>query len=82
MGRLSKVASIILIMLGGIALVAWGGAGYAVSLYDEGIEDNCDSTVGTIAQITEWDDGQCDDARETIGRAFSNASFVSRASSH
>ena len=65
MGRLSKVASIILIMLGGIALVAWGGAGYAVSLYDEGIEDNCDSTVGTIAQITEWDDGQCDDARET-----------------
>ena len=24
MGRLSKVASIILIMLGGIALVAWG----------------------------------------------------------
>ena len=23
------------------------------------------STVGTIAQITEWDDGQCDDARET-----------------
>ena len=52
MGRLSKVASIILIMLGGIALVAWGGAGYAVSLYDEGIEDNCDSTVGTIAQIT------------------------------
>ena len=23
------------------------------------------ATVGTIAQITEWDDGQCDDARET-----------------
>ena len=72
MGRLSKVASIILIMLGGITLVTWGGAGYAISLYDEGIEDNCDSTVGTIAQITEWDDGQCDDARETK-QALENA---------
>lgn len=65
MGKISRVSSIILIMLGGIALISWAGTGYAVDMYEDGIEENCDSTVGTIAQITEWDDGRCQDARDT-----------------
>ena len=51
MGKISRVSSIILIMLGGIALISWAGTGYAVGMYEDGIEENCDSTVGTIAQI-------------------------------
>ena len=66
MGKLSKVFSVILILVGGILLIAWAGSGYAIGLYEEGIEENCDTTVGTIAQITNWDEGRCDDARENM----------------
>ena len=64
MGKLSKVFSVILILVGGILILAWAGSGYAIDLYEEGIEENCDTTVGTIAQITDWDEGRCDEARE------------------
>ena len=46
MGKLSKVFSVILILVGGILLLAWAGSGYAIGLYEEGIEENCDTTVG------------------------------------
>ena len=64
MGKISKVFSLLMILLGGILVLAWAGTGYAIGLYGEGIEENCDSSVGTLAQITDWDDGRCDDARE------------------
>ena len=66
MGKLSKVFSVLLILVGGILLLAWAGSGYAIGLYEEGIEENCDTTVGTIAQITDWDEGRCDDARDNM----------------
>lgn len=76
MGKLSKVFSVILILVGGILLLAWAGSGYAIGLYEEGIEENCDTTVGTIAQITDWDEGRCDDARDNMEKLESYRPFI------
>ena len=76
MGKLSKVFSVILILVGGILLLAWAGSGYAIGLYEEGIEENCDTTVGTIAQITDWDEGRCDDARENMRKLGNYRPFI------
>ena len=76
MGKLSKVFSVILILVGGILLIAWAGSGYAIGLYEEGIEENCDTTVGTIAQITNWDEGRCDDARENMEKLEDYRPFI------
>ena len=76
MGKLSKVFSVILILVGGILLLAWAGSGYAIGLYEEGIEENCDTTVGTIAQITDWDEGRCDDARDNMEKLEGYRPFI------
>ena len=76
MGKLSKVFSVILILVGGILLIAWAGSGYAIGLYEEGIEENCDTTVGTIAQITNWDEGRWDDARENMEKLEDYRPFI------
>lgn len=76
MGKLSKVFSVILILMGGILLLAWAGSGYAIGLYEEGIEENCDTTVGTIAQITDWDEGRCDDARANMEKLEDYRPFI------
>ena len=76
MCKLSKVFSVILILVGGILLIAWAGSGYAIGLYEEGIEENCDTTVGTIAQITNWDEGRCDDARENMEKLEDYRPFI------
>ncbi|MBH33168.1 MAG: hypothetical protein CMB75_02060 [Euryarchaeota archaeon] len=76
MGKLSKVFSVILILVGGILILAWAGSGYAIDLYEEGIEENCDTTVGTIAQITDWDEGRCDEARENMDKLENYRPFI------
>ena len=36
-----------------------------IDYIDNQLEENCDSTSGQIGQITGWDEGQCQDGRDS-----------------
>jgi len=65
MGKAGKISGTISLILGVLFLIGWFGAGIGVDYIDNQLEENCDSTSGQIGQITGWDEGQCQDGRDT-----------------
>ena len=65
MGKAGSISGIISLFLGELFLIGWAGAGMGVDYIDNQLEENCDSTSGQIGQITGWDEGQCQDGRDT-----------------
>ena len=65
MGKAGKISGAVSLILGVLFLIGWFGAGIGVDYIDNQLEENCDSTSGQIGQITGWDEGQCQDGRDT-----------------
>ena len=65
MGKAGKISGTLSLILGVLFLIGWFGAGIGVDYIDNQLEENCDSTSGQIGQITGWDEGQCQDGRDT-----------------
>ena len=65
MGKAGKISGTVSLILGVLFLIGWFGAGIGVDYIDNQLEENCDSTSGQIGQITGWDEGQCQDGRDT-----------------
>ena len=65
MGKAGKISGTISLFLGVLFLIGWVGAGMGVDYIDNQLEENCDSTSGQIGQITGWDEGQCQDGRDS-----------------
>jgi len=65
MGTAGKISGTLSLILGVLFLIGWFGAGIGVDYIDNQLEENCDSTIGQIGQITGWDEGQCQDGRDT-----------------
>ena len=65
MGKAGKISGAISLILGVLFVIGWFGAVLGVDYIDNQLEENCDSTSGQIGQITGWDEGQCQDGRDT-----------------
>ena len=65
MGKAGKISGTLSLILGVLFLIGWFGAGMGVDYIDNQLEENCDSTGGQIGQITGWDEGQCQDGRDS-----------------
>ena len=65
MGKLGTFGGTLSVILGVLFLVGWFGAGMGIDYIDNQLEENCDSTSGQIGQITGWDEGQCQDGRDS-----------------
>ena len=65
MGKAGKISGAISLILGVLFVIGWFGAGMGIDYIDNQLEENCDSTTGQIGQITGWDEGQCQDGRDT-----------------
>ena len=65
MGKAGKISGTISLFLGVLFLIGWVGAVMGVDYIDNQLEENCDSTSGQIGQITGWDEGQCQDGRDS-----------------
>ena len=65
MGKAGKISGALSLILGVLFLIGWFGAGMGIDYIDNQLEENCDSTSGQIGQITGWDEGQCQDGRDT-----------------
>ena len=65
MGKAGKISGTVSLFLGVLFLIGWFGAGIGVDYIDNQLEENCDSTSGQIGQITGWDEGQCQDGRDS-----------------
>jgi|TARA_B100000959_G_C14949897_1_gene611491 hypothetical protein len=65
MGKAGTFGGTLSLVIGALFIIGWIGAGMVVDYIDNELEENCDSTTGQIGQITGWDDGQCQDGRET-----------------
>ena len=65
MGKAGKISGAISLILGVLFVIGWFGAVMGVDHIDNQLEENCDSTSGQIGQITGWDEGQCQDGRDT-----------------
>ena len=65
MGKVGKISGTLSLILGVLFLIGWLGAVMGVDYIDNQLEENCDSTSGQIGQITGWDEGQCQDGRDT-----------------
>ena len=65
MGKAGTFGGTLSLIVGVLCILGWIGAGMAVDYIDGELEENCDSTTGQIGQITGWDDGQCQDGRDS-----------------
>ena len=65
MGKAGKISGALSLILGVLFLIGWFGAVIGVDYIDNQLEENCDSTSGQIGQITGWDEGQCQDGRDS-----------------
>ena len=65
MGKAGKISGTLSVIVGVLFLIGWFGAGMGIDYIDNQLEENCDSTSGQIGQITGWDEGQCQDGRDT-----------------
>ena len=65
MGKAGKISGTLSLIVGVLFLLGWFGAGMGIDYIDNKLEENCDSTSGQIGQITGWDEGQCQDGRDT-----------------
>jgi len=65
MGKAGKISGALSLILGVLFLIGWFGAGMGVDYIDNQLEEKCDSTSGQIGQITGWDEGQCQDGRDS-----------------
>ena len=65
MGKAGTFGGALSLIIGGLFLIGWFGAAMVVDYIDNELEENCDSTSGQIGQITGWDEGQCQDGRDS-----------------
>ena len=65
MAKLGTFGGTLSLIIGFLAVLGWIGAGMMVDYIDSELEENCDSTTGQIGQITGWDDGECENGRDT-----------------
>ena len=76
MGKAGKISGAVSLILGFLFLIGWFGAGIGVDYIDNQLEENCNSTSGQIGQITGWDEGQCQDGRDTRDLLFFITIFI------
>ena len=65
MGKAGTFGGTLSLVIGVLLIIGWIGAGMVVDYIDNELEENCNSTAGQIGQITGWDEGQCQDGRDT-----------------
>ena len=65
MGKAGKISGTISLILGVLFFIGWFGAGIGVDYIDNQLDEKCDSTSGQIGQFTGWDEGQCEDGRDS-----------------
>tara|TARA_B100000965_G_scaffold309070_1_gene268229 strand:+ start:2383 stop:2715 length:333 start_codon:yes stop_codon:yes gene_type:complete len=65
MGKAGTIGGTLSLIVGVLFLIGWFGAGMGIDYIDNQLEENCDSTSGQIGQITGWDEGQCQDGRDS-----------------
>ena len=65
MGKAGRIAGTLSLIVGVLFLIGWFGAGMGIDYIDNQLEENCDSTSGQIGQLTGWDEGQCQDGRDS-----------------
>ena len=65
MGKAGTFGGTLSLVIGALLIIGWIGVGMIVDYIDNELEENCDSTAGQIGQITGWDEGQCQDGRDT-----------------
>jgi len=65
MGKAGKISGTLSLIVGVLFLIGWFGAGMGIDYIDNQLEEKCDSTSGQIGQITGWDEGQCQDGRDS-----------------
>lgn len=65
MGKAGTFGGTLSLVIGVLLIIGWIGAGMVVDYIDNQLEENCNSTAGQIGQITGWDEGQCQDGRDT-----------------
>ena len=65
MGKAGKISGTLSLIVGVLFLIGWFGAGMGIDYIDNRLEEKCDSTSGQIGQITGWDEGQCQDGRDS-----------------
>ena len=65
MGKAGRIAGTLSLIVGVLFLIGWFGGGMGIDCIDNQLEENCDSTSGQIGQLTGWDEGQCQDGRDT-----------------
>jgi hypothetical protein len=65
MGKAGTFGGTLSLVIGALLIIGWIGAGMVVDYIDNELEENCNSTAGQIGQITGWDEGQCQDGRDT-----------------
>ena len=65
MGKAGTIGGTLSLIVGVLFLIGWFGAGMGIDYIDNELEENCDSTSGQIGQITGWDEGQCQDGRDS-----------------
>ena len=53
------------LVLGVLCFVGFVGAGMVIDYIDQRIEEDCESTTGTIGQAIGADEGQCDEGSAT-----------------
>ncbi|MCH2436680.1 MAG: hypothetical protein MK170_03045 [Candidatus Thalassarchaeum sp.] len=71
MAKLGTFGGTLSLIIGFLAILGWIGAGMMVDYIDSELEENCDSTTGQIGQITGWDDGECENGRDTRAQVAS-----------
>jgi len=65
MGKVGTFGGTLFVIPGVLFLIGWFGASMGIDYIDNQLEENCDSTSGQIGQITGWDEGQCQDGRDS-----------------
>ena len=65
MGKSGTFGGTLSLIVGVLCIIGWISAGMAVDYIEGELEENCDSTTGQIGQVTGWDDGHCQDGRDT-----------------
>lgn len=65
MGKAGTFGGTLTLVIGAAFLLGWAGSGMVVNYIDGELEENCDTPTGQIGQITGWDEGQCQEGRDS-----------------
>ena len=63
MGKFSNFGGALFFLIGILAFAGFILSGAVIKYIDTELEENCDSAIGQIGQITGIDEGKCEDGR-------------------